>query len=486
MIGHCTKFMKISKSESRSTGEPAFLKIEPLAEMSAERKCHLLLRSVTRMEEARPLIEEIMVDVQESGDDALIRYTKRFDNVSLKPENICVSKAEIRQAYKRVKAEHPGLIASMKKLMGCLRDFHEQEVSQYKFKLKAWAANIRHSSFPGKLAMRNGQLKRPIERVGIYVPGGHAVLFTTALMGVTPAKIAGVPEIVVASPPSRDGDIDPKVIVAADLAGATQIVRVGGAQAIAGLAYGTISIPKVSKIVGPGNIYVAAAKSYVASRGLCSIDFLAGPSEILVIADESAKAEWVAQDMIAQAEHDPNACALCVTNSKEVAKAVLSYIEREVANPSEGPKRLKDIAKTSLSEFGAIILVDNLDEAFDFANDFAPEHLEIMTKNPRNWLAKVQNAGAVFLGKYSPVAIGDYVCPNHILPTGGAAKYTSGINVDTFLKKPNTSKVPKELSSTLNDLVEVLSRAEGLYYEHGLSVKARVTGSKKVKIAKLK
>jgi histidinol dehydrogenase len=469
--------MIISVIETTAGGGSNFLRIESLAKMSKERKRKLLLRSVTRMEGARPLIEDIMKEVQQKGDEALLRYTKRFDKVDLKPGSIRVSKAGIRKAYEEVKRQTPELVSKMKTTIDCVRAYHEGERDQLKMGLKRWDRKIRHASFEGLASMNVGQLRTPINRVGIYVPGGHAALFSTALMGITPAVVAGVPEIVVASPPSRNGDIDPKIIVAADLAGATTIIRAGGAQAIAAMAFGTKSVPKVSKIVGPGNIYVAAAKGYVASTGICAIDFLAGPSEILVVADDSVDMRWAARDMISQAEHDPDACAILVTNSMKVANGVQRKIQdiiHEDISKGGDEGRMAGIAKTSLSRFGAIVVTSNLEEAISFANEFAPEHIEIMTRHPKNWAKKVLNAGAIFVGDFSPVAIGDYVCPNHILPTGGAARYTSGINIDTFMKKPSISRVPEGLMKTFNILVGALSKAEGLYDQHGLSVKARL------------
>jgi histidinol dehydrogenase len=305
-----------------------------------------------------------------------------------------------------------------------------------------------------------------LDRVGAYVPGGNAVLLTSALMAVTPAKVAGVREIVVASPPSRNGDIDPRIIVAADLAGADLIVRAGGAQAIAALAYGTKSVPRVAKIVGPGNIYVAAAKAYVAASGACAIDLPAGPSEVLIIADKSARSEYVARDMLAQSEHDADACAVLVSTSAALAANVARRIARAL-------KKDTGLARKSIPAYGAILLADTLEQAVDFANEFAPEHLEIMTAKPRALLPRIRNAGGIFVGSYSPVAIGDYVCPNHILPTGGAARYTSGVNISTFLKRPSTLEVPAAMIRTLDKLVETLSKAEGLYAQHGASVHAR-------------
>lgn len=478
--------MASKKTPLKNKNRVDFMKVETLALMTPARRQQLLLRSVTKMEQVRPLIREIMEDVQQGGDTALLRFTKQFDNVELPPASIRVSKSEIRKAYLKIQTEQPELIPTIIEAQGCIRDFHENEVRQLRYGIKRWSKGVNQKSWGIDKYMNLGQLTTPIERVGIYVPGGNAVLFTTALMGVTPAKVAGVREIIVASPPSRNGDIDPRIIVAADLAGATMIVRAGGAQAIAAMAYGTKSVPRVNKIFGPGNIFVAAAKSYASSSGICAIDFLAGPSEILVLADDSSikgsRIDWIARDMISQAEHDSDACAILATNSKLVAQGVRDRIH-EIINDKlavPGPDcRLNEVAKSSLSKFGAILLVKDLEEAVSFANEFAPEHLEIVTRNPKNLALKVRNAGAIFLGPYSPVAIGDYIGPNHILPTGGAARYTSGINIDMFLKKPTVSRIPVELTSTLSEMVGILSKAEGLYNQHGLSVEARL-GKRKI------
>ena len=297
----------------------AFWKLESLELMSsARRKRQLLLRSVGRIEQVRPLIREIMDDVQERGDRALLEYTKRFDRIDLSRASICVTKEEIRGAYKKVEAEDAKLIPAMRYSLKRIKAYHQGEMEQLKYGIKKWSK----PSGGEEAGPHVGQFPSAIERVGVYVPGGHAVLFSTALMGVTPAKVAGVSEIIVASPPSRNGDIDPKILVAADLAGATQIVRAGGAQAIAALAYGTESVPKVNKDCWPCETHVvAAAKSYVSSLGVCAIDFLAGPSEVLVVADRSAlkgeRITYIASDMISQAEHDPERMCHLVTDSDQ-------------------------------------------------------------------------------------------------------------------------------------------------------------------------
>ena len=452
-----------------------WLKIERLSTMTGKRRDEILARSLLRMEAVQPLVETVMKDVQRGGNKSLLKYTRKFDGVKLSAGDLVVTKAEIKKAYRQVAAKDKLLLLRMEETLACVEQYHKIETEQLRHGLRSrWEGDVEYRRWGDGYALKVGQLKKAIGRVGVYVPGGNAPLFTTAIMGVTPAKVAGVPEIVVCSPPSCDGDIDPMIIVAADLAGATSIIRAGGAQAIAAMAYGTATIPKVFKIFGPGNVYVAAAKAYVASRGTCAIDFLAGPSEIVVIADDDADIEWIARDMVSQAEHDKDACAILLTDSSIVAEDVIDFIQNNLLNAvAQSGDKLAELAIRSLSEYGAVILVDSIAEAVEFANDFAPEHLEIVTRNPKNWLEKVRNAGAIFLGHFSAVADGDYGCPNHILPTGGAARYTSGLNVDMFMKKPATLKVPKKMREKMAQLVEVLSNAEGLYNQHGLSVKAR-------------
>jgi histidinol dehydrogenase len=485
------------KAKKAAVRPRPFLKVERLSGMSRQRKAQIVTRGVSRMEEVRPLIAGVMEDVRRHGDRALVRYTRKFDRVNISPRALRVSKAEIAEAYRAVRERGRKLVpqiaetmpaatrramqrigtdpvAWIKQSLACITAFHEAERDQIKRESRrSWRRAVRSPAWPKGVALRVGQERLPIERVGVYVPGGNATLFTTAMMAIAPARVAGVPEIVVCSPPSRNGDIDPMIVVAADLAGATTIIRAGGAQAIAAMAYGTESVPRVHKIFGPGNTYVSAAKTYVASSGVCAIDFLAGPSEVVVVADDSADPVLAARDMASQAEHDADACAVLVTDSARVAEGVRAGLPRIIAGSGRADE--STVALRSLTRYGAIILADSMDEALRFANEFAPEHLELMVAKPERWLKKVRNAGTVCLGHYSPVAVGDYICPNHILPTGGAARYTSGVNLSMFYRTPSKLRVPKNaLPGAVFPLIAVLATAEGLYAQHGLSVAARL------------
>lgn len=445
------------------------LALERLSAISRSRRMDILQRSAVRLDQVRPVVESVIADVARNGDKALLRYTKKFDHATLSPSQIRLSASDIKKAYSAVKKADPALIPAIRDTLDCISAYHLAEKKHLCRGLKSWRATASGSRWARGAGLAVGQIQTPLDSVGIYVPGGNAVLLTSALMGVTPAKIAGVPQIVLASPPSRNGDIDPRIVVAADMAGADIVIRAGGAQAIAALACGTESVPRVAKIVGPGNVYVAAAKASVASSGLCAIDLPAGPSEILIIADDSANPEFIAMDMLAQSEHDADASAVLVTTSSRVATAVSKRIAA-ILNTSENTAA---IARRSLAGNGAILVAATEKEAVAFANEFAPEHLEIVTKKPRETLKGIRNAGGIFLGQWSPVAVGDYVCPNHILPTGGAARFTSGVNLGTFLKTPSVLEVPRNMAKTLDRLIEVLSKAEGLYAAHGASVHAR-------------
>jgi histidinol dehydrogenase len=444
------------------------LRIESLSRISRKRLDDIVARSTVKSVEVAESTARIVEDVRRNGDAALRKYTKRFDKVDIPPSRIRVSKGEVRRAFDRVSREDPDLIPAIRAMLECVWNYHEHELAQMKRKPSGWQGEIRSNLWPEGQHLNVGQIRTPLNRAGVYVPGGNAVLLSTAVMAITPAKVAGVPEVVLASPPSRNGDIAPEVLVAADLAGADLIVRVGGPQAIAGMAYGTRKIPRVDKIVGPGNIHVLAAKCHVAAAGACGIDIPAGPSEILVLADETADPDYVARDMLSQAEHDENASALLVTTSRHLAQTVRKKILAEF-----GSTKKASIAERSMIRYGAFLVADDLQQAVAFANYFAPEHLEIVTKDPRSLLPRVRNAGGIFLGPYSAVAVGDYVCPNHILPTGGAARFASGMSVDTFIKKPSVLEVPKETAWTINRMVETLSKAEGLYEQHGRAVRAR-------------
>ncbi|MEW5691983.1 MAG: histidinol dehydrogenase [Candidatus Hydrogenedentota bacterium] len=458
-----------------------FLKIENLTTMKKERRAKIISRSSKRIEEIMPLISSIISSIQRDGDKALMKYTEKYDGVKILSSKITVKKTEIKDAYKKVESEDKELIKNMQSSIDLIKAYHEQEKMQNVGNLKSWEKSVKAKDWKEKYQkLVVGQIYNPLNRIGVYVPGGNAILFTTALMGVTPAKVAGVKEIIVASPPSRGGDIDHKIIVAADLAGADLIVRAGGAQAIAALACGTKSVPKVDKIFGPGNIFVTAAKAFVASNGICAIDFIAGPSEIMIIADKTVDSNFVARDMVSQAQHDENASAILLTDSKKLANDVRKRI-KDILLEENYENDLREITTKSLSNYGAIIIVDNILDAIYFSNDFAPEHLEIMTKNPRKWIDKIKNAGTICVGKYSPVAISDYICPNHILPTGGSARYTSGINIDMFLKKTSLLQANANMMPLLNKSIRNLSMAEGLYNQHGLSISVRLDYIKKKK-----
>jgi len=448
-----------------------FLPVETLSKLTSQRKRQILGRSTAGQKGIQPLVERVIADVARDGDAALLKYTAKFDKIRIRPSKIVVSQSDIAQAYSDVSKQNPALIPAIKAMIECVQGYHKGELAQLKHGLSGWELPVGSRKWAASERLNVGQIRTPLDSIGVYVPGGNAVLLTSAVMALTPAKVAGVPFTVVASPPSRNGDIDPQIIVAADLAGANMIIRAGGAQAVAALAYGTESVPRVAKIVGPGNVFVATAKSIVASAGVCGIDFFAGPSEVLIVADDSAVIEYAARDMLSQSEHDPRAAAILVTTSKRFALGVRSRIISEFSGIGSGKDR--PIAQRALSGYGAILVAKTLADAVSFANEFAPEHLEIMTRNPRSLLGKVRNAGGIFLGPYSPVAVGDYVCPNHILPTGGAARFTSGISIDTFMKKPSFLEVPKALIGKLDKLIETLSKAEGLYAQHGLSVHAR-------------
>jgi histidinol dehydrogenase len=365
-------------------------------------------------------VRSILKDVKQKGDRALVYYSRLFDGVAVKIPQLQVKREEVKQAYQKVSSD---FLATLKKAAQRIRRFH-QLAGQ---KSPLWSSSGIVRSEKG---VRLGQMIKPLERVGIYVPGGKASYPSTVLMAAIPARVAGVQEILMATPPQREG-IDPAVIVAADLAGVDKIYRVGGAQAIAALAYGTKSIPKVDKIVGPGNRYVATAKRLV--YGTADIDMVAGPSEIVVISDGTTPSAFVAADLISQGEHDERALAILITPSETFGKEVRRELERQLAS-----LRRRRIANTSLNRRGAILIVRNLEQAIALANQIAPEHLELCVKNPWSLIKKLKHAGAIFLGPYSPEAIGDYMAgPNHILPTAGTARFSSPLSIDDFVKKTN-------------------------------------------------
>ena len=374
---------------------------------------NLLKRSPNNYGKFEAAVADILANVKEKGDEALFSYTKEFDKVEVTPETIRVTEAEIEEAYKAVDAS---LLEVIRKALVNIRSYHEKQ------RQNSWFTSTENGTMLG-------QKVTPLNRVGVYVPGGKAVYPSSVLMNIVPAKVAGVPHIVMPTPPGKDGKVNPSTLVAAKEAGADEIYKVGGAQAIGALAYGTASIPKVDKIVGPGNIFVALAKKAV--YGHVSIDSIAGPSEILVLADETANAHYVAADLHSQAEHDEMASAILITTSTELAQNVEKEIEGYLKVLSR-----KEIIEKSLENFGYILIAEDMDEAIEAANEIASEHMEIVTKNAFEVMMKVRNAGAIFIGEYSSEPLGDYFAgPNHVLPTNGTAKFFSALSVDDFIKK---------------------------------------------------
>lgn len=388
-----------------------------IVELSSESRDRLLedllKRSPNSYGEFEGRVAAILADVKERRDAALFEYTKKFDGADISADNLVVTEEEIREAYETV---DPSLVEIIRKALVNIRAYHEKQ--------------RRYSWFDSKPnGSMLGQKITPLRRVGVYVPGGKAVYPSSVLMNIVPAKVAGVEEIVMTTPPGKDGKVNPTTLVAAKEAGADVIYKVGGAQAIAALAYGTESIPKVDKIVGPGNIYVALAKKAV--YGHVSIDSIAGPSEILIIADDTANPRYVAADLLSQAEHDEMASAILVTTSRRLAEEVSKEAEQFVAQLSR-----KEILQKSLDNYGYILIAETLDDAIDAANEIASEHLEIVTANAFEVMMKVRNAGAIFIGEYSSEPLGDYFAgPNHVLPTNGTAKFFSALSVDDFIKK---------------------------------------------------
>lgn len=411
----------------------------------------LLSRSQLEHGNVQEIVNDIIANIKANGDKALFEYTKKFDKFDVNKDNVLVTEAEIKEAYNQVDTD---LIRVIKKSAERIGAFHEKQ------KMNSWLE-------PSKNGEMLGQLIRPLQRVGVYVPGGKAAYPSSVLMNIIPAKVAGVEEIVMTTPPSADGKISPTTIVAADIAGVHKIYKAGGAQAVAALAFGTESIPKVDKIVGPGNIFVALAKRSV--YGYVNIDSVAGPSEILILADESANPEFVAADLLSQAEHDELASAVLITDCKELAEKV----QIEAENQTNRMER-KEIIKKSQDNYGAIIVVDNFDEACDLCNQIAPEHLEISTKEPFSLLPKIQNAGAIFLGHYTPEPLGDYMAgPNHVLPTGGTARFFSPLSIDDYIKKSSIISFSKEAMQELGPDVVKFAEAEGLT-AHANSIKVRL------------
>ena len=373
----------------------------------------LLKRDPNNYGQYADTVQAIVDDVKARGDEALFEYTEKFDKVKVTKDTIRVTKEEIDEALKQV---DPKLMEVMVKSMKNIRAFHEKQ------KQLSW-----FDTTPDGTIL--GQRVTPLDSAGLYVPGGKAAYPSSVLMNIIPAEVAGVNRIVMVTPPGKDGKVNPVTLAAAHIAGATEVYKVGGAQAIAALAFGTESIPKVNKIAGPGNIYVALAKKAV--YGHVSIDSIAGPSEIMVLADESANAKFVAADLLSQAEHDELACAILVTTSMKLAEEVSKLTEEFIAGLSR-----KEILQKSIDNYGYILVADSMDDAVDVVNEIAPEHLEIQTINPFETMTQVRNAGAIFMGEYSSEPLGDYFAgPNHVLPTNGTAKFFSPLGVDAYVKK---------------------------------------------------
>ena len=410
----------------------------------------LLKRSPNQYPEYEKKVAAILQEVKEKKDEAVFAFTKKFDGADISAENIVVTEEEIKEAYELV---DPSLIEIIHKAKENIRVYHEKQ-KQY-----SW-----FDSKPNGTML--GQKVTPLHRVGVYVPGGKAVYPSSVLMNILPAKVAGVDEIIMTTPPGKDGKVNPNTLVAAKEAGVDVVYKVGGAQAIAAMAYGTESIPKVDKIVGPGNIYVALAKKAV--YGHVNIDSIAGPSEILVIADETANPRYVAADLLSQAEHDELASAILVTTSEKLAKEVSEQVEVFVEELSR-----TEIMRKSLENYGYILVADTMDDVIDIANEIASEHLEIMTKNPYDVMMKIRNAGAIFIGEYSSEPLGDYFAgPNHVLPTNGTAKFFSPLSVDDFIKKSSIIAYSREALEEIHLDIEHFAEAEKLT-AHANSIKVR-------------
>lgn len=410
----------------------------------------LLKRSPINYREQEDAVNNILTNVKDNGDLALFEYTEKFDKVKLTAETIKVTDEEIAEAYEQVDDE---LIRVIRLAMKNIEDYHEMQ------KEESW-----FDSKPDGTIL--GQKITPLSRVGVYVPGGKAAYPSSVLMNVIPAKVAGVDEIIMCTPPGHDGKVYPTTLVSAKEAGVDTIYKVGGAQAIGALAYGTESIPQVDKIVGPGNIFVALAKKAV--FGYTGIDSVAGPSEILVLADETANPRYVAADLLSQAEHDQLASAILVTTSLEVAEKVQAEIEGFVKDLER-----KDIIQASLDNYGYILIAEDMDTAIDAVNAIASEHLEIVTKDPFGIMTKVRNAGAIFLGESSSEPLGDYFAgPNHVLPTNGTARFFSPLGVDTFVKKSSIISYSRDALRNIHNEIEIFAKAEGLT-AHANSIKVR-------------
>ena len=427
------------------------MRIVELDEKSMENiLADMLKRDPNNYDSYTQTVQAIVDDVRENRDAAVFSYTEKFDGAQISADNIRVTREEIEKAMAQVE---PGLLDVMKKSMENIRRYHEKQLRNSWFDAQPDGTIL-------------GQKVTALESVGVYVPGGKAAYPSSVLMNIIPAEVAGVKRIAMVTPPGKDGTVNPVTLTAAHLAGATEVYKVGGAQAVAALAFGTESIPRVNKIVGPGNIFVALAKKAV--YGHVSIDSIAGPSEILVIADETANARYVAADLLSQAEHDELASAILVTTSMELAKKVSEEVDDFVSVLSRG-----EIIRKSLDNYGYILVVKTLEEAVKTANSIAPEHLEIVTANPFEVMTKIQNAGAIFIGEYSSEPLGDYYAgPNHILPTNGTAKFFSPLGVDDFIKKSSIIYYSREALEKAHREIEAFAEAEHLT-AHANSIRVR-------------
>ncbi len=424
------------------------MKILQLNTIEKENRIKLLKRSKIGAVGVLDTVSKIIGDIRHKGDRSLLEYSEKFDGVKL--EKLQINNEDLENSITEVNDE---LIDALKQAANNISKFHRAQIPP------EWVCNVDEG-------VSAGQIIRPLETVGCYIPGGRAVYLSTILMTIIPAKIAGVSRIICCTPPGKDGRVNNEILAAASLAGADEMYSVGGAQAIAAMAYGTETIPQVDKIVGPGNIYVTTAKKMV--YGDVDIDFPAGPSEVLIIADEEANAEYIAIDMMAQAEHDPDAASVLVTTSSKLANDVLKMIDKEIKS---APR--EKIITESLEKYGQIILVDTLDEAVEFSNQYAPEHLIIMTLKPEKVLEKINNAGSIFLGELTPVAAGDYGSgTNHVLPTSGCARFYGGLSTESFLKKPTVQRLTRKGFKNLEKMVVTLAEQEGLY-SHAESFKKR-------------
>lgn len=410
----------------------------------------LLKRSPNNYSQYEATVNDIIANVKANKNQAVFEYTKKFDKFDLTAENIKVTREEIDEAYSLMDAD---LVEVIRKAAENIRVFHMKQLRNSWFDAKEDGTIL-------------GMKITPIEKAGVYVPGGKAAYPSSVLMNVIPAKVAGAKEVVMTTPPGANGKVNPGTLVAADIAGVDTIYKVGGAQAIASLAFGTESIPKVDKITGPGNIFVALAKKAVS--GFVSIDSIAGPSEILVLADETANPRYVAADMLSQAEHDELASAILITTSEELATKVSEEVDKFTAVLSR-----KKIIEKSLDNYGYILVADSMEQAIETTNEIASEHLEILTKNPFDTMTRIRNAGAIFLGEYSSEPLGDYFAgPNHILPTNGTSRFFSPVNVDDFIKKSSIISYSREALEKIHKEIELFAESEGLT-AHANSIKVR-------------